>query len=128
MRYSERVKQIIQAERISEEELNLMVSHSSFTSLRGFNRRYFHWLLSVEGDNGLREICEVKYVSNMQLADYVEVGKGVDHMMEEHEHCQGAGCSSCGWIGKIIRHISDKPIPRDPPFLFGVMKERANRI
>ena len=120
MMYSERVKQIIQAERISEEELNLMVSHSSFSSLRGFNRRYFHWLLSVEGDDD--------YISNMQLADYVEVGKGVDHMIEEHEYCQGAGCSSCGWIGKIIRHISDKLIPRDLPFRFGVMKERANRI
>jgi hypothetical protein len=53
-------------ETISESELAEMLENAAITRLRGFNRRYFHWLFKIEGDT----------LVEMQHKDMVEVGKG----------------------------------------------------
>lgn len=94
---TEDVKRVMSVEGISPDELNLMLNRAAITSLRGFNRRYFHWVFKVHEDT----------VESMQSADMVEVGrgKGKEHMSELCESCNGEGCKECGWVGSILRRI-----------------------
>ena len=97
MQISNKVLRVLQAEKISADELYQMLDQVAFTSIRGCNRRYFQWLFSVK-DNMLQD---------MQRLELVEVGKGRDRMLEEHEDCDGEGCRACGWIGSVSRAIED---------------------
>jgi hypothetical protein len=97
MQISAKALRVLTAEQISAEELYRMLDEAAFTSVRGCNRRYFQWLFVVR-DNVLRD---------MQLLEVVEVGKGKDRMLEEHDACNGEGCRECGWIGQVSRAIAD---------------------
>lgn len=97
MQISAKVLRVVQGEQISPDELYRMLGELAFTSLRGCNRRYFQWLFRVEGD----------VVLDMQRLDLVEVGRGRDRMLEEHEPCDGEGCRVCGWAGHILRGVDD---------------------
>lgn len=97
MQISGKVLKVLQAEKISADELYRMLEEVAFTSLRGCNRRYFQWLFKVDGNQ----------LQDMQRVDVVEVGRGKDRMLEEHEACNGEGCRSCGWVGSISRAIQD---------------------
>jgi hypothetical protein len=94
---NDKVLRVLQAEKISADELYHMLDEVAFTSLRGCNRRYFQWLFLVK-DNVLQD---------MQRVELVEVGRGPHRMLEEHEPCNGAGCRACGWIGSVSRAIED---------------------
>jgi hypothetical protein len=97
MQLSDKAFRVIKAEGISADELRLMLDKAAFTKLRGCNRRYFQWLFVVQ-DNWLRD---------MQRVDVVQIGKGHDRMLEEHEDCDGDGCRDCGWVGQVSRAIVD---------------------
>jgi hypothetical protein len=101
MTFSEQVLRVLRFERISEEELMLMLESAAITRLRGFNRRYYHWLFRVNGDMLVR----------MEHLEMVTVGKGTTKMLEEHDACSGNGCRGCGWVGSIARWITDKKLP-----------------
>jgi hypothetical protein len=49
-----------------------MVDEAAITRLRGFNRRYFHWLFKIQRDS----------VEEMQHVDLLKVGHGETMMME----------------------------------------------
>lgn len=102
VRASDRVRRVLTGERISDDELADMLRLAAKTKIRGFTRRYFHWLFRVDGDR----------LEDMQYADLVQVGKGVSPMTEEHEPCMGLGCRGCGWSGQVVRWITDKPLPQ----------------
>jgi len=97
MQISPKVMRVLQAEKIPAEELYRMLDDVAFTSIRGCNRRYFQWLFLVK-DNVLQD---------MQRLDLVQVGKGQNRMLEEHEACDGEGCRECGWVGSISRAVND---------------------
>lgn len=97
MQINRKVLRVLQTENIPAEELYRMLNEAAFTSLRGCNLRYFHWLF-VMRDNIL---------SDMQRADLVEVGRGSSRMQEEHDACDGEGCRACGWAGVVSRAIED---------------------
>jgi hypothetical protein len=94
---NDKVLRVLQAEKISADELYHMLDEVAFTSLRGCNRRYFQWLFLMK-DNTLQD---------MQRVELVEVGRGPHRMLEEHEACNGEGCRPCGWIGQVSRAIED---------------------
>jgi hypothetical protein len=83
-----------------------MLKLAAITSLRGFNRRYFHWLFKLQGDA----------LVDMQHVQMSEVGRGDTCMLEDHEECKGQGCSMCGWIGRIGRRVEDKVAPAYQPY------------
>jgi hypothetical protein len=97
MKINPKVLRVLTAEKISPEELQQMLTEAAFTSLRGCNLRYFQWLF-VKTDDTLMD---------MQRADLVEIGKGQNRMMEEHDPCSGEGCKECGWVGEISRAVED---------------------
>lgn len=97
MQISQKVLRVLQAEHISPNELYRMLDELAFTSIRGCNRRYFQWLFQIDGNQ----------VQDMQRAEVVEIGKGSDRMLEDHEPCNGEGCRSCGWVGQVSRAIKD---------------------
>ncbi len=112
MELSEQVLRVLRFEKISEEELAKMLGRACITSLRGFNRRYYHWIFKVQGDT----------LVEIQRADLLEVGKvgkGKTRMMEEHDACAGRGCRACGWVGQIGRWVADKKLPTHAPWYFG---------
>ena len=88
---------MLQAEKISPDELMHMLVGSAFTSLRGCNLRYFQWLFVRRGE----------MLVDMQRVDLVEIGRGQNRMLEEHDECDGEGCRDCGWAGQVSRAISD---------------------
>jgi hypothetical protein len=98
---------VVSGEGIPAEELAKMVENSAITRVRGFNRRYFHWLFSVQGDSLLA----------MQRFEYAKVGKGDSFMYEDHGACDGRGCKACGWIGQVKRWVKDKPVPTHGPLV-----------
>lgn len=97
MQISNKVLRVLQAEKIPASELYQMLDEVAFTSIRGCNRRYFQWLFRIEGN----------LLQDMQRLELVEVGRGRDRMLEEHEACDGEGCRECGWIGAVSRAIQD---------------------
>lgn len=97
MQISDKVLRVLQAEKISADELYHMLDSVAFTSLRGCNRRYFQWLFRIDGNQ----------LQDMQRVELVEVGRGRDRMLEEHEPCEGQGCRDCGWAGQVSRAIQD---------------------
>lgn len=97
MQISSKVLRVLQAEKISADELYQMLDSVAFTSIRGCNRRYFQWLFRVTGN----------VLSDMQRVDVVEIGRGRDRMLEEHEPCDGEGCRMCGWVGSVSRAVED---------------------
>jgi hypothetical protein len=101
MNLSEQVLRVLRFEEISEEQLRLMLDRAAITRLRGFNRRYFHWLFKVQGDM----LVEIQHV------EMLEVGRGSTKMLEEHDPCAGMGCRECGWVGQFGRWITDKKLP-----------------
>ena len=101
MRISTNVQRVLRGENISDDELAMMLKNAAITSLRGFNRRYFHWLFKIKGDT----------LVEMQYADVREIGKGQTRMMEDHESCAGKGCHACGWVGQVGRWVTDKKLP-----------------
>lgn len=105
MRVSTKVTTILQAENINGDELNHMLKHAAITSLRGFNRRFHHWLFKVQGSA----------LVDMQYAEVVEVGSGDVRVMEDHEDCKGKGCRTCGWSGHFVRWVRDKEVPQHEP-------------
>jgi len=96
MELSKKVLGVLSEEGISAEELGLMVDRAAITSLRGCNRRYFHWLFRLSGDK----------LEDMQLAQLVELGDGEESMNEPHENCGGGGCRECGWTGLVVRKFT----------------------
>jgi hypothetical protein len=88
---------VLEAEKISSEELQHMLAEAAFTSLRGSNLRYVEWLFVKK--NGM--------LQDMQRVDLVEIGRGQNRMLEEHESCHGDGCHECGWAGEVSRAIED---------------------
>lgn len=97
MQISGKVLRVLKAENISPDELYRMLDDVAFTSIRGCNRRYFQWLFTVKNN----------VLQDMQRADVVEVGRGPNRMLEEHEPCNGEGCHDCGWVGQVYRAIND---------------------
>ena len=96
------VQKQLQAEQISEEEIQRMVRLSAQNSDGDCNRRYFDWLFKIEKNTLLV----------MRRATMMEIGKGPDSVYEEHDACDGKGCKSCGWIGEVIRHLKAPPEDR----------------
>ena len=94
---SPKVERVLVAEQIQPAELDYMVQHAAITSLRRCNRRYFHWVFLLVGEN----------LQDMQYADVVMDGRGENRMLEDHQVCDGKGCRSCGWVGQISRAIVD---------------------
>lgn len=97
MQISAKVLKVLVAEKISPEELHRMITKAAFTSIRGCNLRYFQWLFVRKGD----------LLMDMQQLDLVEVGRGSNRMLEEHEPCNGEGCRDCGWAGHVLRAVED---------------------
>jgi len=97
MKISTKALRVLEAEKISPDELMQMLIEAAFTSVRGCNLRYFQWLFVKKGD----------VLLDMQRADLVEIGRGSNRMLEEHDACDGEGCSACGWAGQVSRAISD---------------------
>jgi hypothetical protein len=97
MRISNKVLKVLQAEKISPDELMTMLREAAFTSLRGCNLRYFQWLFVRKAD----------VLLDMQRADLMEIGRGQNRMLEEHDQCDGEGCRDCGWAGEISRAVND---------------------
>lgn len=97
MQINNKVLRVLKTEAISADELKHMLDKAAFTSIRGCNRRFFQWLFLVK-DN---------VIHDMQRLDLVEVGRGENRMLEEHESCNGEGCRSCGWAGHVSRAIED---------------------
>ncbi len=97
MQISKKVLKVLQAESISAEELHRMLNEVALTSIRGCNRRFFQWLFKVDD----------QMLQDMQRVDVVEIGKGQNRMMEDHEACGGEGCRECGWIGQVSRAVED---------------------
>lgn len=96
---SNKVLRVLQAENISPDELQRMLDELAFTSIRGCNRRYFQWLFRMSHDGTM--------LQDMQRMDVVEIGKGQNRMLEEHDACGGEGCRICGWVGQVSRAITD---------------------
>lgn len=109
MKLSEKVLRIMEVESIKPEELCFMVEHAAITSVRGFNRRYFHWLFNMKGDSLL----------DMQHFHLLETGHGTTKMLEDHEVCAGKGCRECGWAGVVARWVTDKEVPTMSPLRIG---------
>jgi len=99
---SAKVERVILAEKISAQELEYMLYYAAITRLRGFNRRYFHWLFLVKND----------VLLDMQHVELTQVGRGHTKMLEDHDACDGQGCVGCGWVGQIARWIKDKAAPK----------------
>jgi hypothetical protein len=78
------------AEKITLSEVKEMVEKAAITRLRGFNRRYHHWLFLVKDTELVR----------MEMADKVEPGN-VDQSADDCEFCEGEGCRKCGWSGEV---------------------------
>lgn len=97
MQISPKVLRVLQAEKISSDELFHMLDAVAFTSIRGCNRRYFQWLFRIK-DNILLD---------MQRLDLTEIGRGDNRMLEDHEACDGLGCHDCGWVGQVSRAVQD---------------------
>lgn len=97
MQISTKVLRVLQAEKISADELHQMLEAVAFTSIRGCNRRYFQWLFRLDGNQ----------LQDMQRLELVEIGRGRDRMLEEHDACDGEGCRTCGWVGSVSRAIED---------------------
>jgi hypothetical protein len=97
MQISPKALRVLQAERISPEELMHMLNDAAFTSVRGCNLRYFQWLFVKRGD----------VLQDMQRFELVEIGKGPNRMLEDHDDCDGEGCAECGWAGQVSRAIVD---------------------
>lgn len=95
MRLADKILRIMQAERISEQELAHMVEHAAITTQDGFNRLYHHWVFKIDGEK----------VLNMEKAEPTVIGDGSHHAYEEHDVCRGTGCSTCGWKGFIFRLV-----------------------
>lgn len=94
---SSSVQQVLSDEKISLSEVQEMVSHAAITSLRGFNRRYHHWLFLVRGAE----------LQRMELADKVEE----EQAAADCEQCEGAGCHKCEWTGEVTgRQVSPAEI------------------
>ena len=74
-----------------------MLDEVAFTSIRGCNLRYVQWLFVLK-DNVLVD---------MQQLDLVEIGRGQNRMLEEHDDCNGEGCKECGWAGQVSRAVED---------------------
>ena len=66
MQISRKVLRVLQAEKISADELYQMLDEVAFTSIRGCNRRYFQWLFKIDGN----------MLQDMQRLDLVEIGRG----------------------------------------------------
>lgn len=99
MQISTKVLKVLKAENISAEELRRMLNKMALTSIRGCNRRYFQWLFQMNSTNTV--------LSDMQRLDVVEIGRGQNRMLEEHEECGGEGCRTCGWVGQVSRAVQD---------------------
>jgi len=93
--YAPSVERVITIENISVDELALMVERAAVTSVRGFNRRFHHWLFKVRSGS----------VEAMQCLEMVEVGKGMEAMRELCDDCEGEGCPQCRWVGEIVRRM-----------------------
>ena len=100
MELSDQVLRVLSFERISEGKLAEMLKKAAITRLRGFNRRYFHWIFKTE--------CDVLVA--MQHVEIIEIGNGDTRMLEEHDACDGAGCHGCGWVGQIGRWVTDRQL------------------
>ena len=101
MQLSDKVQRVAREENISLDELVYMVKHSAVCRQEGFNRRYYHWSLNVQGNS----------LVDMRYFERIEVGEGNTSVFEEHGECAGEGCRECGWAGEIIRYVSDKVVP-----------------
>lgn len=97
MKLSDKVLRVLKGERIPVPKFLSMVRQAALFNKEGFNRRFFDWLLLVDGDS----------VLDMRKINLMEIGKGNSKCSEEHDSCEGKGCKSCGWSGQIIRWISD---------------------
>lgn len=107
MQISSKVARVLEAEQIARAALDNMLSHAAITRIRGFNRRYYHWLFLVRGD----------VLEDMQRVQMTEIGNGDTRIAEEHDACAGQGCRACAWVGQIQRRIKDKKMPAHEPFL-----------
>ena len=103
MRITAKVLKVLQTEKISPDELMTMLREAAFTSLRGSNLRYFQWLFTRKGNMLL----------DMQRADLMEIGRGQNRMLEEHDACDGEGCRTCGWAGVVSRAMQDPTASSD---------------
>jgi len=103
MHLSTTVLRLLCAEQISDEQIAIMLDSASLTRVRGANRRYFHWLFRVEGD-------EVLWMQYFDLVEVDQQDKDKIRMLEDHDTCEGAGCHDCGWVGQIGRWVSDKAV------------------
>jgi hypothetical protein len=96
------VQRVMQACKISPDELVQMIFRSALTRERGFNRKFYDWLFKVKVE--IRE--DTTTVQKMVLAQQIEIGHGPHYMEEVHMDCNGEGCLECGWDGKIVRHLA----------------------
>lgn len=93
---SPQVTRVMTGTAITMAELEIMVKRAAIISHgSGCNRRYHAWLLRVRGDEVLL----------LRKLDMTRTGYGRSPMNEECEDCGGSGCSSCGWVGEIVRYI-----------------------
>jgi hypothetical protein len=89
MKINSKVQRVIAEEAISLPELEEMLHLAAITSQQGMNRRYYHWLFKVQGD----QVLDMRTITRLQ------VGKGTLPQTKLHHECDGHGCKACGWAG-----------------------------
>ena len=99
---SPKVRAVMSAECIGEEEMQHMLSHSAISSITGGNRRFHHWLFLV---NGLQ-------AQDMVRVEFSTVGEDrgegfTEDVCFDCELNEIRGCQACGWRG--ILHVWNLP-------------------
>jgi hypothetical protein len=103
--YSQKVLRVLEAEGISEEELEHMVTHAAPATNERGNRRFHHWLFSIQSGTGL-----VMNMSHWEVPKEVHQGSEEMETFDEHEPCEGEGCKGCGWTGEV--HVLYRIAPK----------------
>lgn len=89
---SPQVKEVIQAEGISTQELEAMIAQSAITRVHGASRRYHHWLFVIKKEQ------DTQVVDRMFKC---LPGDERVHKWKNHDPCYGWGCRDCGWGGEV---------------------------
>jgi hypothetical protein len=93
--YSQKVLRVLEAEGISEEELEHMVTHAAPATNERGNRRFHHWLFAINPVGSVLNMSRWEVPTRRVKAVY----DMVTH--DECEECEGQGCKVCGWTGEI---------------------------
>lgn len=92
---SEKVRRVMEAEGISEDELEHMIQHAAPTTNERGNRRFHHWLFAI---NPIGAVLNMSY---MEVPVQYHQGTTDMEAYDECPNCEGHGCKACGWTGEV---------------------------